>query len=79
MRPINHAAQVGAILNSRRKAQGLSQTEVATRLGISQNRLSELETRPETLTVAQLLALLNVLGLEMTLAERNGSKTLPEW
>jgi HTH-type transcriptional regulator / antitoxin HipB len=81
MHPINHATQVGATLGARRKALGLSQTDVATRLGISQNRLSELESRPETLTVAQLLALLNVLGLEMTLAERAGGKTKssPEW
>ncbi len=81
MHPINHATQVGAILSARRKTLGLSQTDVATKLGISQNRLSELESRPETLTVAQLLALLNVLGLEMTLAERAGgkSKTTPEW
>lgn len=79
MRSITHATQIGAILSSRRKALGLSQTEVASRLGLSQNRLSELESRPETLTAAQLLALLNLLGLEMTVAESAPSRNRTEW
>lgn len=79
MRPITHATQIGATLSARRKALGLSQAQVATRLALSQNRLSELESRPETLTVAQLLALLNALGLEMTLAEQGAAKSRTEW
>jgi HTH-type transcriptional regulator/antitoxin HipB len=79
MRPINHATQVGAILSARRKSLDLSQAEVAARLGLSQNRLSELESRPETLTVAQLLALLNILGLEMTVAEQAAARPKAEW
>jgi HTH-type transcriptional regulator/antitoxin HipB len=79
MRSITHATQIGAILGARRKALELSQTEVASRLGLSQNRLSELESRPDTLTVAQLLALLNVLGLEMTVAEPAATKPKTEW
>jgi HTH-type transcriptional regulator / antitoxin HipB len=79
MRSITHAKQIGAILSARRKTLELSQAEVASRLGLSQNRLSELESRPETLTVAQLLALLNVLGLELTLAERGTPRSKVEW
>jgi len=79
MRSITHATQIGAILGARRKSLNLSQTEVASRLGLSQNRLSELESRPDTLTVAQLLALLNALGLEMTVAVQAGAKTNTEW
>lgn len=67
MHPINHPKQVGAALSARRKALKLSQTQVAQRLGLSQNRLSELENKPETLTVGQLLTLLNVLGLSLTI------------
>jgi len=70
MKPVTHANQIGATLTARRKELGLSQTEVASRLGLSQNRLSELESRPDTMTTEQLLALANVLGLEMTLAVR---------
>ena len=79
MHPINNPSQIGATLTGRRKHLKLSQTDVANRLGLSQNRISELETIPETLTVEQLLALLNVLGLEMTLSERTGGKPKVEW
>jgi HTH-type transcriptional regulator/antitoxin HipB len=71
--------QLGAHLSGRRKQLKLSQTDVATRLGLSQNRLSELESAPETLTAEQLLALLNVLGIEMILREPAGGKTKVEW
>ena len=79
MHSINNPTQIGATLSGRRKHLKLSQTDVANRLGLSQNRLSELEAKPETLTVEQLLALLNVLGLEMTLSERTGGKSRVEW
>ena len=80
MKPISHAKQIGATLAARRKELDLSQTEVAARLGLSQNRLSELESRPETLTAEQLLALLNALGLEMYIADRKPpSSSKVEW
>jgi HTH-type transcriptional regulator/antitoxin HipB len=79
MHSINNPTQIGATLTGRRKHLKLSQTDLANRLGLSQNRISELEAKPETLTVEQLLSLLNVLGLEMTLGERAGGKTRVEW
>jgi HTH-type transcriptional regulator/antitoxin HipB len=66
MHAVTTPAQIGQTLSARRKQLGLSQTDVAGKLGLSQNRLSELESQPETMTVAQLLGLLNILGLEMT-------------
>lgn len=82
MPAITHPNQVGATLLTRRKALKLSQTDVAEKLGLSQNRLSELENRPETMTVEQLLAWLNVLGLDLGIGERGGpagGKTKVEW
>jgi HTH-type transcriptional regulator/antitoxin HipB len=79
MHPITNPTQIGATLTGRRKHLKLSQTDVANRMGLSQNRISELETNPQTLTVEQLLALLNVLGLEMSLGERAGGKPKVEW
>jgi HTH-type transcriptional regulator/antitoxin HipB len=58
------------MLAARRKALGLSQKELAIRLNLSQNRLSELELAPERLTVERLLVALNLLGLEMLVRER---------
>ncbi len=71
--------QAAALFVGRRKALGLSQAEVAARLGISQNRLSELETRPERLTLDRLLALAGVLGLELTLGDRKVVEAEREW
>jgi HTH-type transcriptional regulator / antitoxin HipB len=79
MHPITNPTQIGATLTGRRKLLKLSQTDVAHRMGLSQNRISELEANPQTLTVEQLLALLNVLGLEMNLGERAGAKPKVEW
>jgi HTH-type transcriptional regulator / antitoxin HipB len=80
MKPLINAKQIGATLAGRRKELDLSQTEVAKRLGLSQNRLSELESRPETMTTEQLLALANLLGLEVTLAVRSAPpSSKAEW
>ena len=70
MHTITTTAQVGATLAARRKQLELTQEKVASQVGLSQNRLSVLESRPQTLTVDQFIALLNVLGLEMRIGER---------
>ncbi len=68
------------MLVSRRKSMGLSQTVVASRLGISQNRLSELEKNPAHLTLDRLLALTAILGLDMVLQEKGKPSTAGgEW
>jgi HTH-type transcriptional regulator/antitoxin HipB len=79
MHAITTATQVGATLAARRKHLALTQEQVAARVGLSQNRLSVLESRPETLTVEQLIALLNVLGLEMRIEERAANRPKAEW
>lgn len=68
---ISTSDQLGYQLVARRKALGLTQQEVASRLGISQNRLSELESQPSQLTVERLLALTGILGLELTVQQRS--------
>ena len=78
MQPITHATQIGASLQARRKSLELSQADVGGRLGLSQNRISELENQPQSLTAEQLLAWLNVLGLELGIRERTG-KQKSEW
>jgi HTH-type transcriptional regulator/antitoxin HipB len=80
MRAITTATQIGAILAARRKQLGLSQAQVATRVGLSQNRLSVLEKNSSALTARQLLALLNVLGLDLSVDVRNSAgKPKTEW
>ena len=63
-------AQAGQILASRRKALKLSQREVASKLGIGQSRLSELEEDPASMTLDRLIALANLLGFELMIQEK---------
>lgn len=80
MLAITHANQIGATLVARRKALKLSQSDVAAKLGLSQNRLSELESSPETITVQQLLVLLKTLGLALSIDTAPGDlPTKVEW
>lgn len=74
-------SQTGQVLSARRKALKLSQRVLAERVGISQNRLSELEMDPSRLTLDRLLFLVNALGLELVLQDkdRSGSVRQSEW
>jgi HTH-type transcriptional regulator / antitoxin HipB len=65
-------SQVGLVLRAARKSAGLSQKQLAARLGLSQNRMSELETDPGSMRVDQLLAVMAVLGIELQVQTRGG-------
>jgi HTH-type transcriptional regulator / antitoxin HipB len=67
---LTHSAQLGQILAKRRRAAKVSQRTLAAKLAISQNRLSEIETNPSSLTVERLLQLVNLLGLELIIQDR---------
>ena len=69
MTPVTSPAEIGPILATRRKQLKLSQAQLAARVGLSQNRLSVLESSPETLTAKQLLALLAALGLALSIED----------
>jgi HTH-type transcriptional regulator / antitoxin HipB len=80
MHAIKTAAQIGSALVARRKILKLPQSDIGTKLNLSQNRISELETNPESMTVAQLLAFASVLGLELRLGlPTPGKSTKVEW
>lgn len=76
---ITSPAQIGAILAARRKQLGLSQADVAARVGLSQNRLSVLEKNAATLTARQMVALLNALGLDLAINDRATGGKSREW
>jgi HTH-type transcriptional regulator / antitoxin HipB len=78
---LTHGAQLGQILATRRRASKLSQRALATKLAISQNRLSEIEANPGTLTVDRLMELANLLGLELVIQDRPSTKptSKTEW
>lgn len=74
--------QLGHLVQSARRAAGLSQAQLATRLGLSQSRVSKMEHDPSSIPFAQLLALVSALGLELSLRRREqgpGQAPASEW
>lgn len=65
------AAQLGQLLKARRKSRGLTQAAIASRLNLSQNRVSYLELHPEDLSFKQLIAWCAAVDLELRVGERN--------
>lgn len=75
------AAQLGQLLVSTRKQHALTQTAVANRVGLSQNRISYLEKHPDEISFKQLLSWCSVLELDLRLGERETSaaSSSAEW
>jgi HTH-type transcriptional regulator / antitoxin HipB len=61
------ADQLPTLLQAFRKEAGLTQKEVALRLGVTQQTYSALERNAETVGAARLLKLLGILGVELVL------------
>jgi len=61
--------QLSQLLISRRRAHKLTQADVGRRLGLAQNRISQLEANPASLSADQLLRWLAALSLELQVTE----------
>lgn len=75
MREVNQyavrtAEQLPALLKAFRKQAGLTQGQLATRLGITQQTLSALERNANKVSANRLLQLLGILGVDMVLQPR---------
>jgi len=68
---LTHSSQIGKIIAARRRAMKLTQRSLASKLGISQNRLSVIEANPATLSVERLLEISNVLRLQIIIQDRS--------
>lgn len=55
------------LLQAFRKEAGLTQREVALRLGVTQQTYSAMERNAEKIGAARLLKMLNILGVELVL------------
>ncbi len=75
------APQLGQLLVSTRKRRKLTQTAVAIRVGLSQNRITHLENHPGEISFKQLLSWCSILELDLRLGEkdRSPSNTSAEW
>lgn len=70
--PVRTPEQLPALLKAFRKQAGLTQGQLAMRLGITQQTLSALERHANKVSADRLLQLLSLLGVEMVLQARNG-------
>jgi len=62
--------QMAQLLVAARRQAGLTQAEAAARLGVSQSRISALETDAAALTLAQLLARCGAYGLQLQVLDK---------
>lgn len=66
---VRTAQQLPPLLQAYRKQAGLTQAEVAMRMGVSQQTYSAMERNADKVGAARLLKLLNILGVELALAK----------
>lgn len=69
------ADQLPALIQAFRKQAGLTQKEVALRLGVTQQTYSALERNAEAVGTARLLQLLPILGVELVLRQAGPGAT----
>ncbi len=65
--------QLPQLLKAFRKNAGLTQADVALRLGVTQQTVSALERNAEAVSAERLMRLLNILGVEWVLRARSTS------
>lgn len=68
--------QLPALLKAFRKQAGLTQGQLATRLGITQQTLSALERNANKVSADRLLQLLGILGVDLVLQSRGHATVL---
>ena len=71
--PVRTADQLPGLLQSFRKAAGLTQADLASRLGVTQQTLSALERNASNVGAARLMKLLSILDVELVLRPRRPS------
>ncbi|MEC5206717.1 HTH-type transcriptional regulator/antitoxin HipB [Vogesella perlucida] len=73
--PIITPDQLPAMLRSLRQRAGLTQTQLAERLGISQQSYAKLEARPAAASVERLSKVLRALDAELVIHTRDDKQT----
>lgn len=76
--PIRTTGQLGPVLRNLRKARGWSQAELGRRVGLSQERISAIENRPEKVNLDTLLTLAMALDAEWSIGARPTAANPPD-
>ena len=67
--------QLAPLLQATRKSAGLSQTELARRLDLSQSRMSAMELDPASIRLDQLLSICATLKLELVVQTKGAPES----
>lgn len=70
--PVTLSSQLRQLLKSLRKSRGLTQSELAQRLGVVQSRVADIERDPGAVSVEQMLQVLAMLGAQWVVRETAG-------
>ena len=62
--------QLRVALRQLRQSQGLNQSQLGGRIGLSQERISAIESHPEKIATDQLLTILMAMGMELVIEPR---------
>ena len=60
-------SQLASHLRALRKAKGLTQAELATKVGVDQTRIAKIEGDPLSVSVKQFIKILSALGVQLAL------------
>jgi HTH-type transcriptional regulator / antitoxin HipB len=74
--PLELPDQLAQHLRALRKARGLSQADLASKLGLTQSRIAAIERNPAALGAGQLLRVLNALDAQLVLRDARPTKTV---
>ncbi|MBM2772967.1 helix-turn-helix domain-containing protein [Burkholderia territorii] len=73
--PVQTLSQLRPILVGFRKSAGLTQAQLAARLGVTQQSYAQLEANPSAVSIERLFKVLNVLGVRLTLVPGTADDT----
>ena len=77
---VKHPQQLAPLLRALRRQAGLSQADLAARLGVSHQAISQLEKQPERVTVERLMRVLSALKIDLVLLPRTtAASTTGDW
>jgi HTH-type transcriptional regulator/antitoxin HipB len=76
--PVKTPLQLRPLLVGFRKAAGLTQAQMASRLGVTQQTYAQLEAKPESASMDRLFHILKVLKVDIVLAQASVSANLED-
>ena len=76
--PLRTSEQLIPLFQAFRKQKNLTQAQLATRLGVGQQTVSQLERHPDKATLERLLRALTAMDVEMVLINKSPSEKAPD-